>query len=607
MRRIRPQRIALSAGAAIALATVPAAQAAAPAARIVAPHAATVHVTGSGAFTVPRTRVICTRRGRRCQVKAVLRRASGSVTLARKDLSLAAGKTATLRFELSASRLAVVQKAGSVDTTLTITASKRGSVQARLAVRLRLAARPSTPTDDVVPAPLPSIAPTPTPTPSPSAPTPTETPSPTPTATPATLHVDPTGRYLIDPNGKPLLMIGESPQALIGDLTEPDAEQFLATRSAQGFNTAWINLLCDSYTGCRQDGATWDGIPPFTTPGDVSTPNEVYFSHVDRILRLAAKYGFVVLLDPAETGGWLQTLVDNGVGKDRAYGEYLGRRYAGFSNIVWMNGNDYQTWGPDNDAYVTAVAQGIRDTDPTALQTVELNYMSSGSLDDPAWESRIDLNASYTYDPTYVQVLKDYNRDNFLPTLMVEASYEGEHNPGTTEGTPQQLRRQEYWSLLSGATGQIYGNHYTWQFICPNRDQDGNCVGGYKDQLDSPGATQMGYLVRLFSSRPWYELVPDQAHKVVTAGYGTFGNDDYVAAAATPDGRLAMAYLPSSRTVTVDLGTLSGPVVARWYDPANGTFTSIGSPLANNGSVSFMLPGANADGADDWVLVLEAS
>ncbi|MGB0091628.1 MAG: glycoside hydrolase family 140 protein, partial [Solirubrobacteraceae bacterium] len=423
------------------------------------------------------------------------------------------------------------------------------------------------------------------------------------------LHVDPTGRYLVDQNGTPFLITGDSPQALIGNLTESDAALFFSTRRAQGFNTVWINLLCNNYTGCRQDGETWDGIPPFTTPGDLSTPNEAYFSRVDRMIQLAAQYGFVVLLDPAETGGWLDTLIANGVDKDRAYGQYLGRRYGGFSNIIWMSGNDYQTWGPDNDPYVTAVAQGIRDTDPSALQTVELNYLTSGSLNDPAWAPLIDLNASYIYDPTYVQLLKDYNRSNFLPTFLVEGPYEDEQNTSSVPaGTPQQLRRQEYWSLLSGATGQLFGNHHTWQFLCSQRDADGNCVGGWKDQLASPGATQMANVVALLSSRPWYELVPDQDHTVVTSGYGSFGGDDYVTAARTPDGKLAMAYVPSARTIKVDLGKLSGPVTARWYDPTNGTFTAIGGgPLANNGSVSLATPGANADGADDWVLVLEAS
>jgi hypothetical protein len=424
---------------------------------------------------------------------------------------------------------------------------------------------------------------------------------------PGPISVAPSGRYLIDEKGAPFLMTGDSPQALIGNLTESDAELYFASRRTEGFNTVWINLLCNNYTGCRNDGATWDGVQPFTTPGDFSTPNEAYFAHVDRILRLAGEYGLVVVLDPAETGGWLSTMIANGVDKLRAYGRYLGERYKDFPNIIWMHGNDYQDWGPTNDPYVMAVALGIGDVDTHHLQTVELNYTTSGSLDDEAWAPVIQLNASYTYSPTYDQVLKDYNRSNFLPTFLVEASYESEQTGGPF-GTPQQLRRQEYWSLLSGATGQLFGNHYTWQFLCPQRDGSGNCIGGWKDQLDTPGQTQFGYVKALFWPRRWSDLVPDQNHSVVTAGLGTYGTNDYVTAASSPDGTLAIAYVPSSRTLTVDLSKFSGSVTARWYDPTTGTFTSASdSPLPNVDSQQFTTPGANAAGDDDWVLVLEVS
>ena len=63
-----------------------------------------------------------------------------------------------------------------------------------------------------------------------------------------------------------------------------------------------------------------------------------------------------------------------------------------------------------------------------------------------------------------------------------------------------------------------------------------------------------------------------------------------------------------SVTVTVDMTQLSGPLTARWYDPAGGSFTTIaGSPFANAGSTNFTTPGNNADGPgnQDWVLVLE--
>jgi len=420
------------------------------------------------------------------------------------------------------------------------------------------------------------------------------------------VKVGPTGRYLVDQLGAPFLITGESPQTMIGKISESDAEMFLANRRAHGFNTVWISLLCRDNLSCNADASTIDGIVPFTAllPGaglpnyDLTTPNEAYFAHVDRILNLAAQYGFLVILGPIETGGWLTVLQQNGVDRARAYGQYLGQRYASFDNIIWMHGNDYQTWGPANDPVTTAVALGIQDFDSRHIQTVELNFNTSGSLDDPAWAPIIRLNASYTYYPTYQQVLTDYNRSNFLPTFMVEASYEFENNspPITSPGIPQVLRRQEYWSLLSGAAGQLYGNHYTWQFL-----------SGWKNELDTPGAIQIGYLKPFFESRPWYNLVPDQSNSVITAGMGSFGTNDFVTAARTSDGQLVLAYVPSARTFTVDMSRLSGPVNARWFDPSAGTFTAIaGSPFPNSGSIALNTPGTNAGGDADWVFVLEA-
>jgi hypothetical protein len=69
-----------------------------------------------------------------------------------------------------------------------------------------------------------------------------------------------------------------------------------------------------------------------------------------------------------------------------------------------------------------------------------------------------------------------------------------------------------------------------------------------------------------------------------------------------------MAYMPTSRTLTVDMSKLSGPAVAHWYDPANSTYLPItGSPFANSGSRTFTPSGNNSDGDGDWILVLETN
>ena len=327
------------------------------------------------------------------------------------------------------------------------------------------------------------------------------------------LKVSRSRRYLVDQHGKPFLIAGDSPQSLIGNLNLKQAASYLANRKKAGFNAIWVNLLCTTYTGCRSDAKTGHGIAPFRTPGDLSTPNPAYFARVDAVVRMAARDGIVVFLDPIETGGWLNVLKKNGVAKDQAYGEFLGRRYKQFGNIVWWNGNDFQSWqDASDDADVLAVARGIHSTDPHQLQTIELNYYVSSSLDDPRWRSLIRVDGAYTYYATYAEVLKEYERKDFVPVYMQEAGYEFEQNASwISPGTPETLRRQEYWTALSGAAGQFYGNHYTWQF-----------TSGWQSHLDTTGSRQFGYLVRLLRRLPWYGLAPDTHHRIVTSGYGVF-------------------------------------------------------------------------------------
>lgn len=403
--------------------------------------------------------------------------------------------------------------------------------------------------------------------------------------------------------------MGDSPQALFVKLSEAEAGLFLTNRAERGFNSLWVNLLCTTNNGGLINGVTTNGLAPFTNtiPGtgkyDLTTPNEDYFAHVDRVINLAAQLGIQIMLDPLETsvGGWTGTALTNGTNRCRTYGQYLGNRCKDFDNLIWWSGNDFQDWtNAASDAVIRAIAQGIKDTDPRHLHTLMLDYPVSSSLNNTNWLPVLGLNASYTYWPTYAQVLVDYNRTNFLPTFMAEAHYEFE-NLYNAYGSPEVMRRQAYWSLLSGACGQFMGNHFTWQFLA-----------GWQTNMDTAGSLQMANVKSLFEPRRWYDLVPDQNHTVVTAGFGTFAtsgsltNNNYATAARTADGALVMVYLPTVRTVTVDMTKLNGPAMAKWFDPASGVYSTIaGSPFTNSGSRLFTPAATNSGGAGDWVLVLE--
>ena len=133
--------------------------------------------------------------------------------------------------------------------------------------------------------------------------------------------------------------------------------------------------------------------------------------------------------------------------------------------------------------------------------------------------------------------------------------------------------------MTTGATGQMYGNGYIWDF-----------VPGWQQNLKTVGMVQLGYMAQLFNSVNCFDLVPGQNHTVVTSGYGqpsstTYPiNDDYVTGRFSR-WRFGSSYLPSGQTITVDLSTFSGVTTARWFDLTNNTFEAVsGSPFKQSWS-----------------------
>lgn len=432
------------------------------------------------------------------------------------------------------------------------------------------------------------------------------------------LKVSDNRRFLVDQNNIPFLIVGDVPQAMVGMITPADAAGFLDDRQAHGFNSMWIDVLVAGpyYSESREDGGSLDGVLPFTgylsggndlAHYDITKPNEAYFAQVDQVVTLAAKHGMVVFLSPIETGQWLPTLRNNGPAAARLYGQYLGNRYRGFDNIVWLHGNDFSSWGtPGDDAVVRGVAEGIKSVDIRHLQTAEMNVWTSSTYDDPTWVPIASINSTYTYSPTYLQMWHSYNQAPTAPTFLLEAEYDLVQNGKPIDyGTPSVLRRQEYWDMLSGGKGQLYGNGYTDLFM-----------SGWKNYVDTVGVTQLMLWHGFFTSLPWQDLVPDQDHTVVTAGFGSPGDlqtrpskSDFCTASKTPDGTYVIAYMPTARELTVNMGILNRPANARWFDPTNGTYTTVpGGPFANKGTLRFTPPlNSHDDGANDWVLLLDAS
>jgi hypothetical protein len=401
-------------------------------------------------------------------------------------------------------------------------------------------------------------------------------------AGPYPLRVASDGRHLIDQAGTPFLIHGDTAWSLLTGLTKEDAEQYLVNRSRKGFNSIIVNLIEHKFNGPvnRYNDA------PFTTMGDFTTPNEKYFEHADWVIRKAGELGIQVFLAPIYLGyigtdeGWMEETLANGPEKCRAWGRFVGARYRKFDNVVWLIGGDRD---PGNALEsINAVVAGIKQSGDRHLFTAHCHPEHSPVEQyTGGW---LDVNTTYTYQIVHSRLLADYHRTPVMPFVLIESTYEGEHNASEV-----QIRRQAYWAVLCGATGQFLGNRPIWLFD-----------NGWKSAMDASGSLDMARLRKLFMSRPWYDLVPDDRHEVVVDGLGEFTGLDYLAAARTKDESTMIAYLPTARTITVDMGKLRGKFArAWWFEPHTGRSSRLGEfPTA--GKRRFTPPAAG-----DWVLVLD--
>lgn len=424
-------------------------------------------------------------------------------------------------------------------------------------------------------------------------------------ATAFPLHVDPESRGLLQADGRPFLMMGDSAWSLMVELTREDVDRYLANRRSLGFNTVLVELIEHNFASNPPYNAY--GEAPFEVPGDFSTPNERYFEHVDWVLQRMHDEGFLVLLTPDYLGwgggsdGWYQEMEENGPAVLEQYGRFVGQRYARFDNIVWVAGGDYE---PADKSVVDAVSSGIAETDPDALQTAHLapDIPPRDVWANSGW---LDLDNIYTYGDVYTPAVEAYEESS-MPYFLIETAYENEH-----DSTTRQLRTQALHALFTGATGQVFGNNPIWHFgsggIWP-------APVTWQQALDGPGSQSMAAIARFMASIDWWELRPDIDGEFLVDGLeggdlytdDPRGGPDRAVAALADDGSWGVVYVPTERTISLDLGHTSlAAAVATWYDPTTGA-PGAQTQLTGGQVVELPTPGTNAGGDTDWILLVTA-
>ena len=415
------------------------------------------------------------------------------------------------------------------------------------------------------------------------------------------LRVSQSGRYLEDSAGQPFLYHADTAWMLFLKLSSEEAAHYLARRQEQGFNVVQVQLT--GFLGMRNQA----GELPFDEHHDLGHPNARFFEHVDKVITYAEQRNLVLAIAPLWSGccgeGWAGTDKDGGpkplnqAGPQQCceFGRWLGDRYGAFKNVVWILGGDND---PDNAREeIRQLGKGLKESAPRQLITHHAASSHSSTDVWPADEPWLDLVIVYTYfrgfnkawnkqQPDVYEVCrKEWNEQGIRPFLLGESTYEGEHDAW---GNDLQIRKQAYWAVLSGACGQAYGSA-NWSF-----------PDGWRDRLDLPGATSLEHLRSLMEARQWWSLRPDLGDRLVTDGRGEYARNDLVVAAIGDDESSCLVYIPTRRTITINLPLLKpGKKRFLWFDPRAG---SLSSPQEVEGgpAVTFSSPGEG-----DWVLILE--
>ena len=404
---------------------------------------------------------------------------------------------------------------------------------------------------------------------------------------PLKISADKTARYLVDQNDRPFLIHGDTPWSLIGQVSYEDAVYYIDDAAARGFNSLIVTLAEGHYATNAPNN--YYNTPPFLTPDKFSTPNPAYFEHADRVIQYAASRGMNVIVAPMYWGccedGWLDAFLNKNTDADaKAYGEFIGSRYKDFPNIMYVWGNDYNPNTPTLKNRLLAMVNAAKAADPNHLHTYHWLGEPAYNWWESEWDPARDVNNVFTYGDIQDDISDEYNRSPVLPFFLFESGYENEGGP------PLQQRKQAYIAILGGAGGQFYGNAPLWYMAFRG--------GDWKMFLDSEARSDMQHLKKLFDSRPWFTLTPDEDHTLLTEGYGA--DSDFAPAATTLHNQTLIVYIPTSRPVTIDMAQLKGTDSnAWWYNPRTGQAQPAGT-FANSGPRTFTPPDDN-----DWVLVID--
>lgn len=431
-------------------------------------------------------------------------------------------------------------------------------------------------------------------------------------------------------------------------------KDYVRFRKAQGYN--WISIIA-AFPNWNTDGLPWhivmndpehttvrsawlefgtgsaknmtnEGGRPFLFPGkvpgyeqvfpDVDRINPEYFHYLDRKIDYLNEQGFVPFIEVSRRDA------------SECWKKYYSwpESYARFIEYVWSR---YQA----NNTVLSPIHLDIIQESITVPDFLNAIHLVMQRFGPPPFGNLLSANANPSTlvnwgenswvtlqqignkrEHEYYWYLTEIFRDPHAePGLNGEPYYSGYvdarglgpggYKYGAPGGTPkddQFVRSAMYGSFLSGGlAGHVYGAEGIW-----GADIEPRAPIKMWDAFRWNSGAQMQYL-RTFAfslGTRYQELVPDEDLLVPHETYTVKGYEGWAYCARTPDKDAFLAYFEKSCPRTLMRGArVLGRYRAQWFDPRNGTWSSVGDgELKADNIGEIQLPAFPSD--MDWGLSL---
>ena len=403
------------------------------------------------------------------------------------------------------------------------------------------------------------------------------------------------GRFIHDQNGDPWLARGDAgvwPQ----NLTVSEWDDYLDQLVTDKFNLGRVKLI---EAGMVSPPTLFafedvDGEEPWTGAYYTSSLNAPFWDRWARLVTAAEVRGITMQLTPVWGGittdqGTATEMVATSDAVMETFAENVADYFSDNQNVWWLVGGDSNNPSSALQGRFTAVHDGIANTG--AGQLVSVHGYPQTDPDDYEIASLDDI--AYFYDnqsPESTDYARNYAARS-IPIIFGEGVYE---NEGTWT---RLLGREQVWeSFCEGFAGAVFGNLPRYHFAELTGTFGG--TGTLADSYTSDGTEDFKVWADVVDGlgTDWADTAPDTTDTFLTSGTGIarFGDD------------LGVVYL-STGAATLDLTELVGStdVTITRHDPTSGATSALTASDTDDSSYSIASQGNNADGASDWVFIVQ--